>query len=86
MSKTLIIGLGTGRCGSLSLSYFLNNQPGVKVMVVIVKLMPGQLKPEILGLTLLVGKYLAFTDDDCTLPQKWLQYLKKSFLETPNVL
>jgi hypothetical protein len=32
MSKTLIIGLGTGRCGSLSLSYFLNNQPGIKVL------------------------------------------------------
>lgn len=32
MMKKLIIGLGTGRCGSLSLSYFLSNQPGMKVL------------------------------------------------------
>ncbi len=31
ISKKLIIGLGTGRCGSVSLSYFLNEQPGVKI-------------------------------------------------------
>jgi hypothetical protein len=31
MTKKLIIGLGTGRCGSLSLCYFLNAQPGIKI-------------------------------------------------------
>ena len=31
MKKKLIIGLGTGRCGSLSLGYFLNAQPGIKI-------------------------------------------------------
>ncbi|WP_013325555.1 hypothetical protein [Gloeothece verrucosa] len=32
MNKKLIIELGTGRCSSLSLCYFLNNQPGIKLL------------------------------------------------------
>jgi glycosyltransferase involved in cell wall biosynthesis len=38
------------------------------------------------GANLARGKYLAFTDDDCTLEQKWLSALEKGFLETPNAL
>ncbi len=30
--KRLIVGLGTGRCGTRSLSFFLNNQPDVRVL------------------------------------------------------
>lgn len=32
MAKKLIIGLGTGRCGTLSLSLFLNAQPGITML------------------------------------------------------
>ncbi|TAE93521.1 MAG: glycosyltransferase [Oscillatoriales cyanobacterium] len=32
------------------------------------------------------GKFLVFTDDDCSVGADWLQNLEKRFLETPNCL
>lgn len=38
------------------------------------------------GANLARGEYLAFTDDDCTLDQKWLSALEKGCLETSYAL
>jgi len=46
----------------------------------------GPAKARNTGANAAQGEYLAFTDDDCTLDQKWLSALEKGFLETPNAL
>lgn len=83
MHKQMVVGIGTGRCGTVSLHALLNRQPGVHITHEQLPLLPWNSAPNILEkkLAQILKRRTAIVGDIAT---SWLPYVRDVLSKEPS--